>query len=75
MKQEAKPEYIESDFGTVNKISPACTLCKACSEVCPTKSIFFGRAFYVIDSDTCHGCGICTMVCPVDAIHPLEKTK
>ena len=55
-------------------ISPICTLCGNCIQVCPTKSIFVAQKQYIIDSDTCDGNALCARVCPVNAIHKLNST-
>ncbi len=68
----AKNEPAPLPTRTVMRISAACTLCDACMPLCPTKSIFYGRAQYVIDSTTCEMCGTCAKVCPVHVIHPME---
>lgn len=47
-----------------------CTVCKKCSEVCPTGAIEFSSGKALIDHSICIGCGECISVCPVRAISP-----
>lgn len=46
-----------------------CTLCKTCWLMCPDGCIVFDEADGVsFNLKYCKGCGICSSVCPVDAI-------
>jgi ferredoxin len=53
-----------------HKISSECTLCGACSQVCPVEAISEGKDQYVIDPEICTDCGACVDECPVNAISP-----
>jgi Pyruvate/2-oxoacid:ferredoxin oxidoreductase delta subunit len=58
----------------VMEITAICTSCEDCVAICPTRSIFAGAGKFVIDSDTCHGCGVCARICPVNAIRLKESS-
>jgi ferredoxin len=53
-------------------VTEACIRCKYtdCVEVCPQQAFRDGVNFVVIDPVACVNCGICEMVCPVNAIYP-----
>lgn len=43
--------------------------CKICQMGCPVKgTVSFSRKKFPVFSDTCTGCGMCSLVCPADAI-------
>ncbi len=58
-----------------SKINPKCTLCMECASICPTDSIFLGVGQYVIDLDSCEGCGYCIPICPENAIRSIGSDK
>src|ERR1700736_415527 len=51
-------------------VTEACVQCKYtdCVEICPQQAFREGSNFVVIDPLACANCGLCEMVCPVDAI-------
>lgn len=57
-----------------HRINTKCNLCNACLPLCPTESVFPGKAQYWIDEQTCHDCTVCVRVCPVNAIEAIPKT-
>ncbi len=53
-------------------VTQACIKCKYtdCVEVCPQQAFREGKNFVVIDPGLCANCGLCELVCPVEAIKP-----
>ena len=51
-------------------VTQACIACRFgdCTKVCPTGAFHEGPNFVVINPATCANCGLCEMVCPVQAI-------
>lgn len=51
-------------------VTEACIRCRygECVDVCPQQALREGPDFMVIDPQACANCGLCEMVCPVQAI-------
>ena len=51
-------------------VTQACIACRygECVSVCPQDAFHEGPNFVVIDPHACANCGLCEMVCPVNAI-------
>ena len=47
----------------------ACTYCGRCAEVCQYHALAVVGQKVLIFAELCHGCGSCTLNCPVGAIH------
>ena len=58
-------------------VTAACAGCKAgdCIEVCPQRAFRIGPDSVVIDPEACTNCGVCALVCPVDAILPANLLR
>lgn len=65
-------------------ISPSCTGCGKCTEVCPVEAAILVSANNPentrqkkakINENICLGCGICTRVCPLDCISLKNRDK
>jgi len=50
-----------------------CTACRKCAEICQYHAIAVLKKALVFP-ELCHGCGGCTLVCPVGAIHEQDRT-
>ncbi|HXK57327.1 MAG TPA: 4Fe-4S binding protein, partial [Gammaproteobacteria bacterium] len=57
-------------FGAASVEARACTLCMACTGVCPTHALQSGRALPQLRfiEANCIQCGLCTRTCPENAI-------
>jgi MinD superfamily P-loop ATPase len=53
--------------------SSACSRCKKCSENCYYGAISIFKQSHMIFDFLCHGCGLCTYICPCNAIKETEK--
>lgn len=49
--------------------SDLCTLCGTCAEVCQYNALAVVGETVLVFPELCHGCGSCTLNCPVEAIH------
>jgi ferredoxin len=64
------PLPASAPFGQVLVDTEACTLCMACSQVCPTRALGPGndRPQLKFTEDLCVQCGLCATACPEQAI-------
>lgn len=45
-----------------------CIYCKKCGEACEFNAIAILPKNFIIFNELCHGCGLCTLICPKNAI-------
>ena len=59
-----------SPFGTVHVDASTCTLCRACTAVCPSGALSSGGPMprLLFRESSCHQCGFCKALCPEGAI-------
>lgn len=71
-----KPENIEKTM--VSQLIPAfdsqkCTGCRECVKHCRFNALIYIKKKPMVFTEVCHSCGLCTMVCPQNAIHEEER--
>lgn len=52
----------------------ACTICGDCEAVCHFKARLVVGDEMLIESDNCHGCGLCAAACPTDCIELIMRS-
>lgn len=55
-------------YSPITLIEDKCTKCKKCINVTGCPAISLGKDSIIIDKGQCNNCGLCTTVCPFDAI-------
>lgn len=70
----AAPDFVPlspgAPFGAIEIDNTTCTLCLACTSVCPTHAVFAGNETpkLMFNEAQCVQCGICSSACPERAI-------
>lgn len=55
-------------YSPITLVEDKCTKCKKCINVTGCPAISLGKDSIVIDKGQCNDCGLCTKVCPFDAL-------
>lgn len=55
--------------------SKACDLCQRCAEVCAFNAIAVIGHQVLVFKEMCHGCGVCSLICPTRAIREVQDIK
>jgi MinD superfamily P-loop ATPase len=69
--QEKKKIPVSIPVPKVNKTK--CTYCGKCAEVCQFNAIAVIKDQMLIFPELCHGCGGCTLLCPMEAIEEIPR--
>ena len=68
-------EKVEEVSIPVPVIDPAkCTHCGICSKLCEYNAIASIPGSTMVFKELCHGCGLCKIACPQEAIHEEDRT-
>ncbi len=70
-----RPEFVEQRPVCVPKPvwdAARCTGCGKCADACNYNAVSVIKGKVLIFSELCHSCGVCTHVCPEDALHEEE---
>ena len=64
-----KGKFIQDgQFGRIELRTSACTLCHACSSICPTGALNQRNGGLVLRASDCVQCGLCVAACPENAL-------
>lgn len=50
-----------------------CTHCGQCSEACQFNALAVTQTGVIVFNELCHGCGVCSLVCPQRAIKEYQR--
>lgn len=67
---ESKAVFLAPDRCTV--VRNRHSSCRKCSDACPTDAVGAVDNVLSLDSELCVACGACTVVCPTEALIPLQ---
>ena len=74
-KPVALPLSAQAPFGEIQVDPQTCTLCLACTGVCPTRALLAGNESPQLNfiEDHCVQCGLCEQTCPEHAIRRQQR--
>ncbi|MFZ2500130.1 ATP-binding protein [Methanosarcina sp.] len=68
-------EKVEDVMCSVPVIDPEkCSLCRQCSDFCPSNALAALPTRVLVFPSLCHGCGGCTVLCPEEAIQESQRS-
>ena len=76
LRDFAAPHMLAHGVGVATIAAGLCTGCAACAEGrCPMEAIVADDGVFRVEAQRCIGCGVCSVVCPTDAITLAPRSK
>lgn len=66
-------ETVEVSVPVPRLVSEACSYCGVCSDFCRYHALAVVPGKWMVFDQLCHSCGGCTLVCPTQAIHEVDR--